>query len=182
MIDINDAEQVEKCLAGNSRAFELLIDKYQKALFNGTLRMVNNYQDAEDIVQNVFIKAYNNLERYDSRYKFFSWIYRIAVNESINHIKKQKKDNVELDETIGSDENPENIYNRKELERRVQDILSILEPKYRILIVLCQLQNVSYQEAGRILNIDEKKVKSRLFSARQQIKDLLIKEGIESNA
>jgi len=182
MNEINDAVQVEKCLRGNSRAFEPLIDKYQKALFNVTLRMVNNQQDAEDIIQDVFIKAYNKLGSYNPRYKFFSWIYRIAVNESINHVKKHKKEDVELDETISDHENPGKIYDKKELQKRVNDTLSLIDPKYRILIILCQMQNCPYDEAARILNIDEKKVKSRLYTGRQLLKDLLIKEGIESNA
>jgi RNA polymerase sigma-70 factor, ECF subfamily len=182
MNEINDAVQVEKCLRGNSRAFEPLIDKYQKALFNVTLRMVNNQQDAEDIVQDVFIKAYNKLGSYNPRYKFFSWIYRIAVNESINHVKKQKKEDVELDEAISDHENPAKIFDKKELQKRVNDTLSLIDPKYRILIILCQMQNCPYDEAARILNIDEKKVKSRLYTGRQLLKDLLIKEGLETDA
>lgn len=178
MIETNDAELVEKCLSGNSQAFELLIDRYQKALFNATLRIVNNYQDAEDIVQTVFVKAYNGLKSYNSRYKFFSWIYRIAVNETINHVKKHKHNDTIIDENVPDTDNPENIFQKKELEDLIQRVLMKLDPKYRILIVLCQLQNCSYEEAGQILKIDEKKVKSRLFTGRQLMKDLLIKEGI----
>ncbi len=180
MIDINDSDLVKKCLAGNSQAFGTLIEKHQKALFNVVFRMTNNYDNSEDIVQSVFIKAYNSLTKYNPKYKFFSWIYRIAINETINYLKKNKQMDL-VTEVLPDSENPESLYQKKELGVQIQKTLMKLDPKYRVLIVLCQLQSCSYQEVSKILKLDEKKVKSRLFTARNLVKDLLIKEGIQKN-
>ena len=181
MIDFNDSELVIKCLDGNSQAFGTLIERHQKALFNVVFRMTNNYDNSEDIVQSVFIKAYKSLAGYDPKYKFFSWIYRITINETINYLKKKKQADIIVSEVIADNENPESLYQKKELGVQVQKTLMKLDPKYRVLIVLCQLQSCSYQEVSKILKLDEKKVKSRLFTARNLVKDLLIKEGIQQN-
>jgi len=91
MIANNDTDLVQECLAGNTKAFEALIDKYQKKIFNIVYRMTGNDDDAEDITQSVFIKVYEKLSSFNPKYKFFSWLYRIALNESLN-LMNQKKD------------------------------------------------------------------------------------------
>ena len=84
MVDDQDQALVRQCLDGHTRAFEALVDRYQKPLFNVALRMLDDAQDAEDITQTVFIKAFEKLATYDDRYKFFSWIYKMTVNEALN--------------------------------------------------------------------------------------------------
>ena len=87
MNEKDDAVLVRECLQGNPQAFGILVDRYQMVIFNLAYRICNNYNDADDITQTVFIKVYENLRKYKSRYKFFSWLYRIAVNEALNMVK-----------------------------------------------------------------------------------------------
>ena len=90
MDDGDDAELVNRCLSGDQLAFEPLVTRYQKVLFNVALRMVGNYEDARDIAQTAFVKAFEKLDTYDPRYRFFSWIYRIMMNESLNYLQRRK--------------------------------------------------------------------------------------------
>jgi len=178
MIENTDNNLVQECLAGNTRAFEALIDRYQKKIFNIVYRMTKNYDDAEDITQSVFIKVYENLSSFNPKYKFFSWLYRIALNESLN-LKNRKKRLAELDaDFITSEKSPEDIYDELELSERIQDALMAIELEHRALILLKHFEGFSYQEMAYILDLSEKKVKSRLFSARQILKDVLINRGI----
>lgn len=177
MLD-QDWKIIKQCLAGQTGNFEELIDRYQKPIFNLSYRMVSDFQDAEDITQTVFIKAYESLNSFNPKYKFFSWIYRMAINETLNVINK-KKQLSELDQNIVShDKLPDTEFEERELSQNIQDALMNLKAEYREVIVLKHLQGLSYKEMSRILSIPEKTVKSRLFSARLLLKDLLIKNGI----
>jgi len=178
MIANNDTDLVQECLAGNTRAFESLIDKYQKKIFNIVYRMTGNDDDAEDITQSVFIKVYEKLNSFNPKFKFFSWLYRIALNESLN-LMNQKKRLAELDaDLITNEKSPEEIYDELELSERIQDALMQIELEHRALIVLKHFEGFSYQEMAFMLEISEQKVKSRLFSARQVLKNVLIERGI----
>jgi RNA polymerase sigma-70 factor (ECF subfamily) len=178
MIENTDKNLVQACLAGNTRAFEALIDKYQKKVFNIVYRMTYNYDDAEDITQSVFIKIYEKLTSFNPKFKFFSWLYRIALNESLN-LMNQKKRMTELDaDLLTIEKTPEQEYDELELSERIQDALMEIEPDHRALIVLKHFEGFSYPEIAYILDLSEKKVKSRLFSARQVLKNVLITQGI----
>ena len=91
MIEQNDRECIRHCLQGDVEAFAILIDRYQRQMFNIAYGMTHNYEDAQDITQSVFIKVYEKLRLYKTKYKFFSWLYRITVNETLNFIKKNKQ-------------------------------------------------------------------------------------------
>lgn len=177
----NDANLVADCLNGNSRAFEVLVDKYERPIFNLALRMVKDYEDATDVAQTVFVKAYENLGSYNPAHQFFSWIYRIAVNESINFSKKRKAHEEYESGVVPSFRGgtPEDAAGNAELVDQVGDAIRRLKTDYRMVIVLKHYHDFSYQEIAEILDIPEKKVKSRLFTARQQLKEILVKEGIE---
>jgi RNA polymerase sigma-70 factor (ECF subfamily) len=164
--------------AGDERAFEGLVDRYQKAIFNLAYRMVDDYEDAKDITQVVFLKAYENLAGFDPSLKFYSWIYRIAINESLNFLRK--KDRLEpLDEkSVSAAPGPEERAVGDELSRGVQRALMTLAPDHRTVIVLRHFLDCSYEEISRIAHVPEKTVKSRLFSARQQLKNVLESRGI----
>jgi len=175
-----DWKIVKKCLAGETEVFEELINKYQKPIFNIAYRMVYDVQDAEDITQSVFIKAYENLRSYNPKHKFFSWIYRMAINETLNIIHK-KKQLSGLDDSMKSQEkSPDSFYEETELSQNIQKALMDLKTDYREVIVLKHLQGLSYKEMSHVLNVPEKTVKSRLFSARQLFKEILIKKGFVS--
>ncbi len=181
MLEQNDAALVRQCLEGNIKAFERLIDKYQKTIFNVALRMINDYDDAEDIAQAVFIKAYEKLASFDFSHKFFSWLYRMVVNEALNFINRRKRfeklDNV----FVAADKTPEENYEEGEMAQRVEMALMRLEPEQRALIVLKHFQELAYEEIGYIFDIPEKTVKSRLFTARQALKQILLRQGFVAN-
>jgi len=177
-MDDEDYKLVRRCLDGDADSFGDIVDKYQKPVFRLAMRMVKNYDDAEDITQIVFIKIYDKLESFNPKYKFFSWLYRIAINETINYCKKKNKlDYIEENEKSG-DKNPEEIYSELEIGEKVQSAIMQIDMFYRIPLVLKHFMNYSYKELGEILEIPEKTVKSRLFTARQLLKDILIENGM----
>ena len=177
MIEKNDNQVVKEVLTGNIQAFGIIIKKYQNPIFNLAMRMVKDYDDAKDITQNTFIKAYNKLTSFDNDQVFFSWIYRIAVNESLNSIKSKKSFNYLDDEKFSISDSPDDSFVRNELYKSVNDAILELSPEYRTVIILKHLNGLSYQEISEITGITEEKVKSRLFTARKRLKDLLEKNS-----
>ena len=181
MNERSDTELVRQCLQGVTKAFEALVLRYQKPIFNTVYRMTKSADDAEDITQMAFIKAYEKLDTYKPKYKFFSWIYRIAVNEALNAI--QSKDRFcTLNRSVEDEgKTPEDIYEESELNETIQDALLEMSRDHHALIILKHFQDFSYRDIAFILDIPEKKVKSRLFTARQQIKEILLRRGIISH-
>lgn len=178
MNDVNDSDLIRKCLQGERKAFEEIIDKYQKTIFNITLRILNNLDDAADVTQSAFIKVFEHLSEFKPKYKFFSWIYKIAINESYNTLKKRQQLHRISEELKSNDKNPEEKYRDTERSEKIQEALNKLSIDYRAIIVLCYFYGQSYSDIGYILDIPENKVKSRLFTARQLLRDLLIKEDL----
>ena len=179
MNERTDAELAAACLNGDNRAYEDLVRKYQKPIFNLALRMVREPEDAEDITQTVFVKAYEKLDTYRSSHQFFSWIYRIAINESINFSKKRKRLEEYESGVSGSREiTPEDEFRSDDLSERIGYAILALKMDYRLVIVLKHYHDYTYEEMSDVLDIPEKTVKSRLFSARQQLKEILKSEGI----
>lgn len=163
---------------GSAESFEKLLRLYEGPIFNAAYRILNNYEDARDVTQNVFLKAFENLDSYDQNYRFFSWIYRIAVNESINmRTAKRPLDNLENVKVEESD-TPEKALSQAELGEIIQGALMALGMDYRVVIVLRHFQNCSYKDIGEILDIPEKTVKSRLFTARSLLRDSLSSKGV----
>ena len=145
------------------------------------MHLIRNYDDSEEITQTVFVKAYENLNSYNPKYKFFSWLYRITVNETLNFSKKRSYTE-EINENITNDEeNPDEIYYQTEKGEKIQDALMELDMLYRIPVVLKHFLNYSYKELSDLLGIPEKTVKSRLFTGRQLLKDILIKKSVFLN-
>ena len=175
----SDLELVRQVLNGKNQAFEMLVVKYQKPIFNAAFRMVQNSDDAEEIAQSAFVKAYEKLSSYNEKYKFFSWLYRIAINETLNFISKRKnKDSLDT-EMVSRESSPEDLYSHSERSQNLQIALGELKSEYRAVIVLKHLQELSYQEISEILDVPVKTVKSHLFTARQQLREVLLKRGIQ---
>jgi len=173
-----DLDLVNECLEGNKQSFEELVEKYYKVIYRLAFRIIRDRDDAEEITQIVFVKAYENLSSYNPKFKFFSWLYRITVNESLNLSKKQKY-REELSEGIRADENnPDDMYNQTEMGEKIQDALMELDMLYRLPVVLKHFLNYSYKELSYLLDVPEKTVKSRLFTGRQLLKDILIKKKV----
>jgi len=175
----DDAVLVRECLAGDQRAFEKLVRKYQKPLYNLALRMVRDPDDAMDVVQGVFVKVYEKLDSYDEKHGFFSWIYRITINESINFSKRARRaDEYESGVTAALAPSQEAAHDAEALSEEIEKGIAMLKLDYRLVIVLKHYLDFSYQEMADVLAIPEKTVKSRLFSARQQLKEILIARGV----
>jgi RNA polymerase sigma-70 factor, ECF subfamily len=177
-----DFELVKRSLNKDSESFGKLVDKYQKPIYNLGMRMLGNSDDAEELTQNVFVKSWERLESYDSKYKFFSWIYRIAVNESLNYSKREKiKERLHDDEKYFVSGSIEKEYEKGEQSRKLHESLLEIDINYRVVIVLKHYLELSYMEIAELIQIPEKTVKSRLFSARQLLRNCLVKKGILSN-
>lgn len=173
MTEVDDRALVEQCLSGNTGAFGVLVDRYQEAVFNVALRMVNRYEDAQDIAQTVFLKAYRNLGGYKAEYKFFSWIYRMVINESINFLKRRRPVETLDDSPVSLEPDPHGLLEAAELRQTLERALGSLSPEHRAVIVLRHFEELTYGEIARTLQIPEKTVKSRLFSARRLLRDAL---------
>lgn len=173
----DDQVLVKESLNGNKRAFEEIVEKYYKIIFRLAYRIIRDNDDAEEITQSTFVKAYENLDSYNSKFKFFSWLYRITVNESLN-FSKRKNYNEELDEKHSNNEkDPDVIYEQTERSERIDDALMELDMIYRVPVVLKHFMNYSYKEISYLIDVPEKTVKSRLFEGRHLLKNILIKKG-----
>jgi RNA polymerase sigma-70 factor, ECF subfamily len=174
----NDVDQalVERYRKGDRGAFTELMIRYQRPIYNAAFWIVRSADDAHDISQVVFLKVAEHLDGFNSQHRFFSWIYRIAVNESLNLLRRNGHEEA-LDDEIelpGSESaNPEWQARDAEQSRSIQRALLKMSPNDRTVLVLRHFSECSYQEIARILDVDEKTVKSRLFEARHRLRDLL---------
>ena len=173
----NDVDQalVERFRNGDHEAFTALMVRYQRPIYNAAFWIVKSADDARDIAQSVFLKVAEHLDEFDSQHRFFSWIYRIAVNESLNLLRRNGHEEP-LDDEVdlpGIGDDPETRARDAERSRYVQRALSAMSAMDRTVIVLRHFSECSYQEIARILDVDEKTVKSRLFEARHRLRDLL---------
>lgn len=174
----DDAAVIRMCLEGNSEAFGILIDRYQRALYNTALRMTGDTEEAADISQETFVKAYERLNDYRPEHKFFSWIYRILVNDTLNRLKQRIKIQDTETEIRSNEKLPDEQFAAKRQSARIEVALRELAFDQRIVIVLRYFNDMSYQEMSAILALPEKTVKSRLYSARQNLAALLTRMGV----
>ncbi len=170
----DDSSLVRDCVHGRPQAFDVLVDRYYKVLFNVALRIVGDPEEARDITQTTFMKAYEKLHTYDPKYKFFSWIYRIAVNESLNTTGRRRPSEPLDVELAARADTPEQDYERNRLNQTVQAALMKLTLEHRQVVVLRHFGDLSYRDIATALAIPEKTVKSRLFAARRQLCTILI--------
>lgn len=172
-----DSDLIERCRRGDRKALEQLLESYERPVYNAAYRIVGNSDDAADVTQAVFLKVFERLDQYNPKYKFFSWIYRIAINESINYINRNRKQQPLDDDEVAATCGPEDLAQAADLSRTIQDGLMELKEPYRVVIVLKHFSDCSYRQIGEILHIPEKTVKSRLYSARQIMKENLQSKG-----
>jgi len=177
MSNTDDTKLIERCVKGDRKAFEALLVQYEKPVFNAAFRMLNSRDDAMDVTQTVFLKVFENFDKYDPSRRFFSWIYRITLNESINWLGKTKRLEPLRHEEADPGKSPEQEVDSARLSADVQAALMSIKTDYRTVIVLKHYLGCSYGEIGQILEIPEKKVKSRLYSARQLLKTAMTETG-----
>jgi RNA polymerase sigma-70 factor, ECF subfamily len=174
----NDTDQalLERYRKGDRAAFTELVVKYQRPIYNAAFWLTRRAEDASDIAQIVFLRVAERLDEYDPRYKFFSWIYRIAVNESLNLLRRNGREDAldaEADIPDAESASPEWQLGEAEVSRRIQGALMTMTTNDRMVLTLRHFSECSYQEIAQILQLDEKTVKSRLFEARHRLAILL---------
>jgi RNA polymerase sigma-70 factor (ECF subfamily) len=174
----DDNDLVQECLAGDEHAFELLVFRYQKPVFNAVFRMVRHRDDASDLTQSAFVKAYEQLPSFDRRHRFFSWLYRIAINEAINHLGRRGRLEPLDGDRASAARSPEDALVDADVSAHVQEALMSISADYRAVLVLRHFEGCSYDEIAVIVGVPEKTVKSRLFTARQLLKARLEARGI----
>jgi RNA polymerase sigma-70 factor (ECF subfamily) len=174
MVESDDFSIIKKVLQGDKGEFAKIIGQYQQTIYRLVLRMVGNEEEAKDLTQNIFIKVYLNLEKYDPNHKFFSWLYKIAIHETLNFLKSERSvlsiDQVSEAEIKGRGKGKESLEQQVEVRKAVLQ----LRPKYRLLIVLKYYNGLSYEQIAMVTRLPEKKVRSRLYDARQMLRGLII--------
>ena len=169
-----DQTAVKRCLAGDSSAFEAIVNRYQRVLFTVAVRMLGDEEEARDAAQNTFIKVFEKLDTYDPHRRFFSWLYRILMNECLN--LRRRPSAVRTREPL-DDQMPQtgesDLVEAAERRNAVKKAILALPDPYREVIVLRHFAALSYEEMSEAIGIPTKTVKSRLYSARQQLAEQL---------
>lgn len=173
MKENDDKKIIEEVLSGNLDVFGILVERYQQSIFRMIFKMTGSSVEAEELTQSVFVKVYTNLSQFNPKYKFFSWLYRIALNESLNYLKSRKNISAINVNTSVTHENPEVIFHKKERKKALQQAIMELNPMERTLIVLKYYEEMTYKDISNVTGLSVKKVKSRLFTGRKKLKELV---------
>lgn len=174
MRDEDDFALVRDCLGGERRAFETLVSRFERPVYNVARRILNDAEEAKDVTQAVFLKVFEGMGSYRPEFRLFSWIYRIAVNESINSLQRARRYvRVAVDDVASEQHDPEAGLMNGERHGEIDRALSQISIDYRTVIVLKHFMGCSYHEMANILDVPEKTVKSRLFTARAQLSELI---------
>jgi RNA polymerase sigma-70 factor (ECF subfamily) len=174
--DEADGALLARYRKGDRQAFAELVVRYQRPLYNAALWIVRKPEDASDVTQIVFLRVAERLDEYDPRHKFFSWIYRIAVNESLNLLRRTGREDElddETDHAASESANPEWQLAQAQQSRRISAAMLRLKANDRMVLMLRHFSEFGYEEIAQILEVDVKTVKSRLYEARQRLRELL---------
>jgi RNA polymerase sigma-70 factor (ECF subfamily) len=174
--DERDRALVRQYLDGDRTAAGSLVDRYQRTIFNLAFRMLGNVLDAEDVTQTVFGNAFAAMSSYDPKYRFFSWIYRMTMNESLNQLKRRKP-MLTLDDRADLPVRGVATDAAVEAEDLVTKALMELHPDDRAVVVLQHFRSLSYMEIAEVLGIPVATVRSRLFTARERMRLVLQAQG-----
>jgi RNA polymerase sigma-70 factor (ECF subfamily) len=185
---VSDRELVAIAVTGFDGSFEELVRRYQRPISAYVYRMVGNYESALDLTQEIFIKVYNSLKRYRSEFKFSTWIYKIAHNAAVDHLRRNSTreqslvagpegDTFDLPiESAGL--SPEQESEQKERRGEIEAVVRALPANYRELIILRHSQDLSYEEIVEVTNLPLGTVKNRLFRAREMMRQQFVDKGI----
>jgi len=170
---------VKRAMGGDEQAYSELVDKYQRALYFHILKMIKDKEQVNDLVQEAFVKAFDNLNTYSTNYAFSTWLYRIATNHTIDYLRKKKLKTLSIDEPVKTrdgemrmqleDESAGTDRNiiRKQRQNIVQNAIDDLPPKYRKVIEMRHMEEKSYQEIADVLDLPLGTVKAHIFRARE---------------
>jgi len=176
MAEREDAEIVAACLHGEVDAFSALVERYERVVYNLALRMLGNAEDARDASQTAFLRAYESLGRFDPERRFFSWIYRITMNECLNQIERRRRlEPVVAD--LPTRDDPGDRVEARETGEQIDRALRALSREQREVVVLRHFLEMSYDEIADALLIEPRTVKSRLYEARQRLGVLLARSA-----
>jgi RNA polymerase sigma-70 factor (ECF subfamily) len=187
IVNTDDRRLISECLKGRTEAFGELVRRYQDRLYNALFRVLNNAEDAADVVQEAFLNAYQSLNSFKGDSEFYTWLYRIAFNAAIT-LKRKKRSLLSLDWSRDDEEttnepfddslytSPSEAMERSEDEAKLQEALNRLSPEHRVVLVLKEIEGQKYEEIAEILDVPIGTIRSRLHRARAELKDLLCPE------
>lgn len=170
---------------GDLKAFEELVSRYEAKIFRLTMNITRNHEDAEDAMQDAFLKSYSHLKEFAGDSRFYTWLVRIAANEALMRLRKRRPNQVSLDEPIEGDEDlmpreirdwgpgPEQRFAQTEMHEILSGAIDALEPDFRTVFVLRDIEELSTEEAAKTLGISVPAVKSRLLRARLKLRQKL---------
>jgi RNA polymerase sigma factor (sigma-70 family) len=181
----DDQILIKEALEGNQKAFKLLMERHRNAVQHIILKLVHNYDESLDLVQETFFKAFSSLATYKTKFRFTTWLYRIAANCSIDHLRRKKIEAFSLDQPIETDKgkleieipdrtfDPEKDLTLKQQELSVEEAIASLPKKYKEVILLRHKDDKSYEEIAAILHLSTGTIKARIFRARVLLKKKL---------
>jgi RNA polymerase sigma-70 factor (ECF subfamily) len=185
----DESALVAQAKAGDQNAFAELVNRYERKIYRLAKNITRNDEDAEDVLQDAFLKAYTHLDNFKGDSKFYTWIVRIAVNEALMRLRKRKTDrSVPLDEPVELGEetvqreiavwedNPEQQYSQEEWRRILDEAVESLKPDFRTVFVLRDIEELSTEETAETLGISVPAVKSRLLRARLALRETLTRQ------
>ena len=185
----DDAALVARAQAGDQEAFAALVNEYSRKIYRLAKNITQNDEDAEDVLQESFLKAYEHLAGFQGNSKFYTWIVRIAVNQSLMKLRKRKGDRfISLDEPVETGEdmvkreiavwedNPEQRYSRDEMQAILNEAVDSLKPDFRTVFTLRDIEELSTEETAEALGISVPAVKSRLLRARLALREKLTRQ------
>jgi len=186
--DTSEMALVQAAKKGDLEAFSELVKRYDRNVFRIAQHITHNEEDAQDVVQDAFLKAYQNLEQFQGNSKFYTWLVRIAVNEALMKLRRRRSDKtVSIDEDVETEEgsmprevadwspNPEQLYGQSELSDILKKTIQGLPPGFRTVFVLRDVEGLSTEETAEMLSLSIPAVKSRLLRARLQLRERLSK-------
>jgi RNA polymerase sigma-70 factor (ECF subfamily) len=171
--------------AGDTRAFEELVERYERKIFRLTMNITRNREDAEDAMQDAFMKSYSHLKDFDGNSRFYTWLVRIAANEALMRLRKRRPNQFSLDEPIATEEDeipqeiedwgpsPEQRYAQSEMREILSGVIEELQPDFRVVFLLRDVEGLSTDETASAVGISEAAVKSRLLRARLKLRQKL---------
>jgi RNA polymerase sigma-70 factor (ECF subfamily) len=189
-VSADDQRLIVECLRGDPAAFGVLVRRYQDRLYSTVFRLVGNAEDAQDVVQEAFLNAYQSLEGFKGDSLFFTWLYRIAFNAAIS-FKRKRRVVIPIDAARGGESGvprgveppdpselsrPGHALEQEEQERRIQRALSRLSPEHRAVLILKDMEGQKYEAMAEILRVPLGTIRSRLHRARLELRELLEKD------
>jgi RNA polymerase sigma-70 factor (ECF subfamily) len=185
IVSADDHRLIAECLKGRTAAFGELVCRYQDRLYNTVYRLLDNAEDAQDVVQEAFLSAYQSLDSFKGDSQFYTWLYRIAFNTAISLKRKQRvvlslhtaREGGEVEPLDGSEfSQPEHALEKVEEERRIQHALNRLSPEHRAVLIMKDMEGQKYETLAEILQVPIGTIRSRLHRARLELRELLKKE------